>query len=316
MPLSEVAATPRKTIFVGGPGRSGTSFVADRLGRHPDICSLPDVELKLFTERNGLLDLYHVLVQTFSPNRATVAMDQFRRFYLALVDGRFGQPALSSLAPREHWLNALDRFAARLTTDGQPVPASPDQFRAAARSFLWHIGDIAARRLPGGQEPMIFLEKTPHALLEMPFLTEIAPRSQFVHVMRDPRSIAFSLRGMKWGPDDLGACCTWVASYCEVWLKAQAAAAQYDLPLLELKIEAISAAPDEWSDATCRSLQVTPVKTMFRGADPQTLNRWALQCSEAERDLLQTRLAGWARHFGYCASEIGSASTASTLVDA
>ncbi|MEL7152496.1 MAG: hypothetical protein AAFN51_01595, partial [Pseudomonadota bacterium] len=74
---------------MGGPGRSGTSFVADRLGRHPDICTFPNVELKLFTEKNGLLDLYHALVETYSPNRATVALDQFNRFFEPSVYQRF-----------------------------------------------------------------------------------------------------------------------------------------------------------------------------------------------------------------------------------
>ncbi len=43
-----------RILFVGGPGRSGTSFVADRCGSHPQVATLKDIELKIFCEKNGL----------------------------------------------------------------------------------------------------------------------------------------------------------------------------------------------------------------------------------------------------------------------
>ena len=61
-----------RTIFIGGPGRSGTSFVADRLSNHPDVTAFRDVELKLFTEKNGLLDLWHSLIERYSQDVNTV----------------------------------------------------------------------------------------------------------------------------------------------------------------------------------------------------------------------------------------------------
>jgi len=73
-------------LFVGGPGRSGTSFVADRLGNHAQVVALKDIELKIFCEKNGLQDLFHALVETYSPNRAVTALDQFRRMVEALID--------------------------------------------------------------------------------------------------------------------------------------------------------------------------------------------------------------------------------------
>ena len=54
-----------KIIFIGGPGRSGTSFVADRIGRHADVATFQDVELKIFGEFGSLLDLQSVLFRSF-----------------------------------------------------------------------------------------------------------------------------------------------------------------------------------------------------------------------------------------------------------
>jgi len=83
--MTKAPESAMRYIFAGGPGRSGTSFIADRLGAHPQIASLKDVELKIFSEKNGLLDLFHALCQTYSPNRANVAIDQFRRMAEALA---------------------------------------------------------------------------------------------------------------------------------------------------------------------------------------------------------------------------------------
>src|SRR3546814_19558753 len=86
-------------IFVGGPGRSGTSFVADRIGRHAQVATFQDIELKVFGEFGGLRDMQFVLVHSFSPNRAELIFTHFRRLLAAVFDGGYGQPNLKSLVP-------------------------------------------------------------------------------------------------------------------------------------------------------------------------------------------------------------------------
>ena len=88
-----------RTLFIGGPGRSGTSFVAERLGAHPQVAQFKDIELKIFCEKDGLQDLFHALVETYSPNRAVMALDQFAVMTTSLSGGRLGQPALTPAAP-------------------------------------------------------------------------------------------------------------------------------------------------------------------------------------------------------------------------
>lgn len=305
-PLSDIEPVPRSVIFVGGPGRSGTSFIADRMGRHPDVCSLPDIELKLLTEKNGVLDLFHALVQTYSPNRATVALDQFRKFFLALVDGRFGQPGLATISPREEWLSMLDAFLEQLISGGQAGPAPADTLHDAARDLLWRIADVAARRTPTVAVPAVFLEKTPHALLSIDFLARIVPGARYVHVMRDPRSIAHSLRKMRWGPDDLGACCTWVSNYLSAWIRSQETAARLGIFPASIRIEAVAANPQDLSQFVCRRMSLAPHRELFCGAHLSTLNGWAETCPDVERELLDSKLSCWAVRFGYSAADIGS----------
>lgn len=304
-PLSDLCPTPRQTIFVGGPGRSGTSFVADRLGAHPDVCTLPNVELKLFTEKNGLIDLFHALVEVYSPNRATVAVDQFRRFYLALVEGRFGQPGLEKLAARQIWLEMLDTFVAVLSRDGHAGPAAPDEFYAAARNLLWGIANVAAQLKSTEKPSEAYLEKTPHALLSIDFLARVAPGARFVHVMRDPRSIAFSLRRMRWGPNTLEGCCAWVDHYCQAWLATQSRAARLGLQPINLRIEAVAGSPEFWSERICQALDLHVARSLFVSADVETLNSWVSKAEPDELRLLDDRLQSWAHHFGYRAIRAG-----------
>lgn len=293
-------------VFVGGPGRSGTSFVADRLGTHPGTAALKDVELKIFCETNGLLDFYHVLVETYSPNRAVIGLDQFRRMAAALTDGQYGQPPLTSAAPAAEWRAAFDAFIAALLEDGHPAPQTAESYLAAARGLLARIAVLACRAKGGAPATdMTFVEKTPHNLLAIGFLARLAPGARFLHVMRDPRAIAWSLLAMPWGPNQLATAACWVDSYCRAWTVAEAEAARLGLDLLRLHIEDVAAAPEAAAGWLTTRLDLAPQPQLFRGVDPQVLNRGTLRAGPEDRALLHHRLAGWAAHFGYGGERIG-----------
>lgn len=303
---------PMRVLFVGGPGRSGTSFVADRLTTHPQIAGFKDIELKIFCEKNGLLDLFHALVQTYSPNRAVVALDQFRRMTQALVEGRYGQPALSSVAKASMWNACFETFTTALSKGGHPAAQSSEMFFGATRALLCEIAGLAAssRDLAHCQkieinEPLLFLEKTPHNLLAIEFLTQLAPGAAYLHVMRDPRSIAWSLLSMRWGPNDLVTAVRWVDSYCRAWCKAEAYAAQLSLPLTRLHIEDVAADPSFSSCRLTQWLGITAGETMFAGADLNLLNRWTASVTEHDHAVLDSELRGWTTHFGYDLEHIG-----------
>ena len=293
-----------RTLFIGGPGRSGTSFVAQRLGQHGEVCAFPGIELKLFAEKNGLLDLHHSLVEAYSPNRATVALQQFRRMIDGLIHGQFGQPGLSDLFPGEVWQRLFRTFCDALLRDGHPVPVCEHDFHLAARRLLRGLGDLATRLNAGASRPLLFVEKTPHALLSMDFLQRLAPEAHFLHVMRDPRSIAYSLRKMRWGPDRLETCCAWVESYCRAWCDVERTT-EGGRCLTQVRIEEISTDPLHWSNLICTRLGLRVQPNLFDGAEARVLNGWATGCDPADRALLDARLAGLAGQFGYREAAIG-----------
>jgi hypothetical protein len=290
-------------LFVGGPGRSGTSFVADRMGTHPQVLALKDIEIKIFCEKNGLQDLFHSLVETYSPNRAVMALNQFQRMTQALIEGRYGQPALSTTAPAQDWRACFSAFSDGLLENGHPAPQDPERFFDMARALLHRIAALAAGQ--GTSQETVFLEKTPHNLLAIGFLARLAPGARFLHVMRDPRSIAWSLLAMRWGPDDLTTAARWVDCYCRAWAAADGHAARLGLNLTRLHIEEAAAAPTEAAAWLIAQLGLDPHDGLFEGANPDVLNRWTAKANPAERALLDVHLGGWVGHFGYDPVQIG-----------
>lgn len=302
-----------RTLFIGGPGRSGTSYVAARLGAHRDVCSLPDIELKLFSEKSGLLDLYHSLVEHYSPNRGTVAVDQFRRMALALLEGRYGQPAISAFVRADDWMELINGFLERFSVSGHPGLQTRSDFLSAARDFVQDLQSLVRQARDGERSPTMFVEKTPHSLLALMFLEDIAPGSSYMHVMRDPRSIAFSLRQMRWGPERLEACCSWVKSYCQAWARVTRVADRNGIKIQEIQIEAVAAAREASSLRVCSELGLAPDPKLFSTADATILNRWTSGCDASELRLIESKLAEQAAAAGYPA-EVGDARDLSTGV--
>ena len=77
-------------IFVGGSGRSGTSFVARRLGQTKEIARVP-YETRFLTDNKGAIDLFDSLTENFSIDKARSSVEDFKELMLEL-DSPFTAP--------------------------------------------------------------------------------------------------------------------------------------------------------------------------------------------------------------------------------
>lgn len=283
-------------IFVGGPGRSGTSFVADRVGRHREVATFQDVELKILGEFGGLRDMQYVLVESFSPNRAEVISRHFRKMLAAVFSGGYGQPLLRDLVSLERLEALADAFFARLQPSGYIERLDYATFNDAARALLRGLAEIALEHKPGASA---FLEKTPHNCLQPQFLHELAPEARYLHIYRNPKAIAVSLLNQSWGPDRMEHAIVWVRSYFEAWIDAKARFARFGLPLLDMKIEDIAADTRAMSDTITTHLQLGADDAMLAGGDLELLNGWKAKVTAEDLSLLDEGLDRICEALGY-----------------
>jgi hypothetical protein len=204
-------------VFVIGCPRSGTTLLTLMLSSHSRIAIPPETRflLEVFRERRRFGDL------TARRNR--------RRLGWALTRQR-GTKFRHLGLPRKPVMQA--------------VVAGPPTMGSA-------IGAVY-RTYAGSQGKPRWGDKRPSYFRHVEVLRELWPDAQFVHLVRDARDSAASLRQMRWWPHGFhGAVATWVHSVdC-------ARRAQRRLPpdaFLEVRYEDLVAAPREQLERLCTFL--------------------------------------------------------------
>lgn len=293
-----------KFLFVGGPGRSGTSVFSQQLIEHPEIVGFFDVELKLYCEVDGLIDLYNSFGPYFSPNRSEMAVRRLRYQIDALFQHASDQVSLGLYIDKPTVIAEFDAMIARLGYPERMRRVSDDEFFTAARSFSDALARLS-RRQPGKANATVFLEKTPHVLLQLPFLSRLHKEATLIHVMRDPRAVAHSLMRMPWGPNALGDCIAWVNAYWMAFETSRAFARSNNLRLVEMYTEEIAARPVESAVFVCDVLSVPALNNLFGWSDVSRLNAWTEKASAEDLALLDAGLGDLAANLGYDRSLIG-----------
>ncbi len=84
------------------------------------MATFRDIELKLFHKLGDLFDLRAVLVKNYSPNRAEVALRQFRGMLTAVRKGGFVQPKLDLVVSPQDLDDLTAEFFGILTQSAHP----------------------------------------------------------------------------------------------------------------------------------------------------------------------------------------------------
>ncbi len=143
-------------------------------------------------------------------------------------------------------------------------------------------------------------EKTPHNLLHLDFLWELFPEAAFVHITRDPRGVAHSLRHQFWAPDDLEGACRYLVTVYQRWFAIEPTLALGSRNYLQLKLEDMCRAPDDALSRVCRVAELSP--DAFDTLPEFSLDKvtyWREDLSEAELDLATTTLRPYIERLDY-----------------
>lgn len=170
-------------VIVGSP-RSGTTLLRFMLDAHPEIAIPPET---------GFL----VLANQFTG----IGDDLRKEFFDALRHYPAEAPAWQDFGiPDEQFWNALRE------TDPFSVP---DGYRAFYRAYAARFG----KRRWG--------DKTPMYCLNLPAIASVLPEAHFVHIIRDGRDVALSLRRMWFSPGES------MEAQAEHWCRCVATARQH-----------------------------------------------------------------------------------------
>lgn len=176
--------------FVGGCGRSGTTWVVDVLGLHPDLSPVYETDFVLAVARaicerqshEEILGYMEAWCQDL-PHRPH-SKRSYERYvhgpHHVLFDGREGLEATRALLAR--------------------LGSGEDRW-APFRDFVEQLFGCHAER----DGKPYWINKTPSYVLELDLLHQVFADMRFIHVVRERAATARSIFGRPWGPDDIEA---------------------------------------------------------------------------------------------------------------
>ena len=268
-------------IFIGGVVRSGTTLLGSVLGRSPGCVCPP--EARFLAE---YLD-YH--------NDPSASLeDQVERF-LSFVSGHWRFRA---------WGVDLTISEVRSSLKRSSNPA------AVMRGFV----KLYARQHAYSQVHT-WIDHTPWNLRHASVLSQVFPRSRFVHILRDPRGFYASISKLPWGPNaPLPGADFWLAQ-----VGACLAAEQYlGDRVLRVRYEDLLESPAETLQLLCDFLEIEYVEDMLRAGrfdvpvytakqhaligqpfDPSRAHAWQTELTLRDIEIIETHLGSTLEHLGY-----------------
>lgn len=295
-----------KHVFVGGPGRSGTSAFVHRLQGWKAVGTFVDTELKFYSELDGIWDLYWNFVECYSPQRAAGALARFRNLVAEVSGSSPGFIGLGDHLPAIDIARILDRLASRLATpEGVALRTSPGTFFDIVREMTETLGQLATFDPGVSLQKRLFVEKTPHCLLRIALIERIGLDATYIHVMRDPRLVARSLSRMPWGPGSLEACCDWVTEYILQMKEVFATARASDIVVHSFFIESVAREGPAYARYLLDLFGLDEDPRVFDSLDPATLMPVSFDLEDARVQLLNSRLGELATGMGYDALNPG-----------
>jgi Sulfotransferase family len=172
--------------FVVGAPRSGTTMLRLMLDAHPDLAIPPETYFITKAQK------------TWRAAKRKPGEDQVEAF-------------IESVTGHKRWpdfhLDA-DEFAARVRE------RNPKQLGAGVRVFYEMYAEKIDKPRWG--------DKTPFYVRKMDVIQKVLPEARFIHLIRDGRAVALSIKDLWFGPDTISECAEfWVARLDEAREQAQ-----------------------------------------------------------------------------------------------
>lgn len=142
----------------------------------------------------------------------------------------------------------------RFTGFGRSLEEVKAALQAQPPSCLSDALRTLYRRFASDRDKSRYADKTPRYVLSIPPLAELFPEAVFVHIVRDGRAVALSLRDVEWGPTSIGDCARFWKKRVVAWRSA--ARSLGPGRCLEVRYEELVTNPEETARQVCRFIEL------------------------------------------------------------
>lgn len=243
-----------KIVLIGGSGRSGTSYLYEKVLQIPAAVGYDSVESKILYETGGLFDFYKTVTEFFSPNRAFLAKKQL----LDKANKLDQMTKKQNISKRGTAYRRVSQMIDKISDRGVVELRQKELVDEAVRTLLV---DLANDLQPEDTTVAYFIEKTPHNLLMPPFLEDCGLEVLRLHISRQKNLVANSVARQSWGPDNIPEAMIWVESYNHAWRIHKEKYGTKNL--MELELEQIIREPDYHSRQILSFLGETSQLSLF-----------------------------------------------------
>jgi hypothetical protein len=276
-----------EAIFIGGCGRSGTTLLRIMLGRHSQVYSAPELNVHA--------------------NALQVAYKQFpylpKKVYLL-----YDKEVLAELSRKFH---VTSEFIKKIRDESTCLADFVDRL----------MGTLSKK-----EGKLRWVEKTPKNATILPFLFKYFPKGKFIHIIRDGRDVACSLRNhpkyfYKNGERIPSAINKPISQCVMRWVYDVRAALLFrgDSRYLEIKYEELVAQPEKIMKQVFSFLELPFEETVLKtnteekkdaeyflpsaraveSIDEASIGRYTKDLTKAEAKVVEKRAGELLRKFGY-----------------
>lgn len=218
----------REPVFIVGMNGSGTTMLLDCLSRHSQLYGYP---------RETRVIPYLI--------------ESHGSFGLLQDDGNF----------RRLWDHIVNAAAFRSENDGESPPL-PEGWQYSTRDLAGLL-NMAFLSHALAQGKTRWCEKTPMHARHMTALQRLFPNAKFIHMLRDGRDCAGSLK-RRWGRTAPLTMTRWKQTVREARRQGEALGERY----FEVRFEDLTSAPEEWMPRICAFIGVPFEPAVLMSSQP------------------------------------------------
>lgn len=240
---------PKKSVFIGGTGRCGTSILRKIISYDKSVIYLP-FAISLFIEIDGIISSIKSFKTHNTPYDENLLLDRFSNFYFQLgkknknyLREKFviNQNLKKFIYPYKDWelskyiddyYGIFKKFKKKINIISYKGAYPRDESKNSNINFtntkseniiesfkyltLLLINGIKKKQLKKDNK-FVYLDDNTWNHLNFSELNKIFPNAYLIHIFRDPRDVVLSLSKQRWSPNTLKDCIIFYRKLMDQW---------------------------------------------------------------------------------------------------